>query len=250
MIASPGIRRWPAIFSILGPAVKSLSQALGELLYPPACLSCANMAVSESCRNLCPDCWRQILQAEVPPVVSGDSAHGFAWHLAAWHYGSVIRDVIAAMKYHDHRSLAAALGDLAAHRLHERADTIIPRARRTNWLLVPVPLHPRRRRERGFNQSELIALSLSRCWNIPVASHALRRVRYTRSQASLAATERASNLHDAFSSSRNNVVTGKSIILVDDVMTTGATARACAAVLHSMKAATVSVLTLARVTSA
>lgn len=247
MIASPSLRRWTANLPPLGSAAIALVRAFGELLYPPACMSCASMAESESCRSLCPDCWRQVQQADVPPIVSDASRHGFEWQLAAWPYGSVIRDLIAAMKYRDRRSLAAVLGNLAAHRLHERVDAIVPRALRAGWLLVPVPLHPRRRRERGFNQSELIAQSLGTGWSIPVASQALRRLRYTRSQASLVAAERARNVHGAFGPGRMNVVTGKSIILVDDVMTTGATAGACAAVLLAMGAATVCAMTLARV---
>ena len=109
---------------------------------------------------------------------------------------------------------------------------------------MPVPLHNARYRERGFNQSALVALALSRRWGIPVSETALVRNRQTRSQVGLSAPQRADNIRGAFTAGAE--VRGKVILLVDDVMTTGATASACARGLRQGGAEETRVLTLAR----
>jgi len=111
--------------------------------------------------------------------------------------------------------------------------------------IVPVPLHWWRRWNRGFNQSELLARALSRSTGIPVRD-ALRRTRPTASQAGLSNTARRRNMVQAFRCRREIAVRGKRILLVDDVMTTGSTATACARALKGAGATRVAVLTVAR----
>ncbi|MCP4846320.1 MAG: ComF family protein [Verrucomicrobiaceae bacterium] len=118
------------------------------------------------------------------------------------------------------------------------------------WLLVPVPLHRRRKRERGYNQATEIASAISRTRTLPMC-RALHRTRYTSSQAQLTRKERLGNLHGAFalrpSLSVHSVIKGARILLIDDMFTTGATADACAKVLREEgKAEKVVVATLAR----
>jgi ComF family protein len=109
--------------------------------------------------------------------------------------------------------------------------------------IVPVPLFWRRRLQRGFNQSELLARGLARCTGIP-AVNALRRVRPTPTQAGLSNSVRRQNVAQAF---RSRSVQGKRILLIDDVMTTGATAASCALALKQAGARRVALLTVARV---
>lgn len=109
-----------------------------------------------------------------------------------------------------------------------------------------MPLHWRRSFERGFNQAELVAKHLARRRRIPVV-HAVRRVRATRSQTGLTHSQRRENVSGAFRARRGCRLDGLRVLLVDDVMTTGATASACAGVLKRAGAASVTVLTLARV---
>lgn len=115
--------------------------------------------------------------------------------------------------------------------------------------LIPVPLHPERLRKRRFNQAALLARALSRRVNIPVDTQSLRRVKATASQGGKTASARRRNMQGAFhiAEKRHGNIKGKRLILIDDVMTTGATAEACAGVLKRCGAARVDVLTLARV---
>jgi ComF family protein len=115
--------------------------------------------------------------------------------------------------------------------------------------LIPVPLHAGRLRKRRFNQSLLLARSLAKASGVPVAAHALARVRDTSTQGGLSAKGRARNVAGAFQvrARRRGEVEGKRLILVDDVHTTGATLSACARALNRAGAADVSAITLARV---
>jgi len=109
-------------------------------------------------------------------------------------------------------------------------------------VVVPVPLHWRRRRQRGFNQAEALVRSLGQPWQ-----DALRRRRSTRSQTDLQAAQRHRNVRDAFVLRRRASVSGRLVLLVDDVATTGATLEACARVLRAAGAREVRALTVARV---
>jgi ComF family protein len=112
-------------------------------------------------------------------------------------------------------------------------------------VLVPVPLHPRRLRQRGFNQSQLLARALGRLAGLPVADALARRVE-TATQTGLSAAARRRNVEGAFRAVRPAAVGGRVVVLVDDVLTTGATARACARALRDAGASAVRLLTLAR----
>jgi ComF family protein len=114
-------------------------------------------------------------------------------------------------------------------------------------VLVPVPLHPRRRLERGFNQSELLARELARRTGLEVAAKALVRRKDTAPQAGLSAAERRRNVAGAFAVRQRARVAGRTAVLLDDVWTTGATALACARILREAGATEVRLLSVARV---
>ena len=160
---------------------------------------------------------------------------------AAYCYGSyegALRELIHLYKYGRVRTLAKPLGDLLAAALprEERFDAI-----------TAVPLHWRREWQRGFNQSELLARTMAARYGIPVVP-ALRRVRATKTQAGLSNTRRHQNVATAFECRRGaHALAAKRILLIDDVMTTGATAAACARALKRAGAAKVALLTVARV---
>jgi len=156
-----------------------------------------------------------------------DAAYSFAA------YEGVLRRLIHLYKYARIRTLARPLSDLLlrAMPLDERFDCI-----------VPVPLHWTRRWNRGFNQSELLAREIGRRTGIPVV-RALARSRSTRTQAGLSNHARRQNVTRAF---RARPVEGKRILLIDDVMTTGATGAACAMALKRAGAGRVALLTVAR----
>jgi ComF family protein len=111
-------------------------------------------------------------------------------------------------------------------------------------VIVPMPLHWRKQWQRGFNQSDLLARKVGKRWNVPV-KRLVRRIRATVVQAGLTSAKRRANVSGAFRAKA--AVNGKKVLLVDDVMTTGATASACASALKRAGAARVTLLTLARV---
>jgi ComF family protein len=159
---------------------------------------------------------------------------------AAYCYGAyegVLRDLIHLYKYAGMRPLAKPLGDLLG--------AALPRDQRFE-VVVPVPLHWRRRWSRGFNQAELLARATALRCGIPMRK-ALRRTRSTETQAGLSNSRRRRNVADAFRVTSRQDVAGRRVLLVDDVMTTGATAGACAAALKRDGARSVALLALARV---
>jgi competence protein ComFC len=159
---------------------------------------------------------------------------------AAYCFGSyegVLRELIHLFKYGKVDTLARPLVDFL--------DAALPRDERID-AIVPVPLHWWRKWRRGFNQSELLAKALSKRTGVPVFA-ALRRTRPTAVQAGLSNTARRRNVTGAFSSRRARSLKGKHVLLIDDVMTTGSTASACAIALKRAGAVRVALLTLARV---
>lgn len=160
---------------------------------------------------------------------------------AAARYGDVARDLVHLLKYGDRLDLARPLGRWMARagaELLADADA-----------LVPVPLHWSRLWQRRFNQSAALAQAISSISGVPVADHILARDQATPPQVGLTKSERASNVQGAFSvpESARIDVKGRKLIVIDDVLTSGATASACARVLRRARASRIDVLVLARV---
>jgi ComF family protein len=214
--------------------------ALTNALLPVRCVACsAPQAVSPlllctSCDALlrlndgarCPTCdlpgrCRRCEQA----------AWAFASIRAPFLYDGVLAELIAAMKFSRREDVAWALGRELGRRLLPVAATI-----------VPVPLGKRRRRQRGFNQSAILARALAQRWQAPLC-HALVRVRETSPQSELAPSARAANVKDAFATRRP---LAGAVVLVDDVVTTGETAHAAAQALRLAGATRVMVIAAAR----
>jgi ComF family protein len=155
-----------------------------------------------------------------------------------------MREAIHALKYGGRPVVATPLGRLLA----DLAPGVVP-APPAEWAegLVPVPLHRARLAERGFNQAELLAAPCAARWRLPVFGRVLVRTRPTPPQTDLDAAARRANVRNAFAVPRPAEVRGRRLLLVDDVLTTGATADAAAQALRAAGAAAVGVLTLARV---
>ena len=174
------------------------------------------------------------LDAEGRCALCRSGLRGFDAAYSFGAYEGVLRELIHLYKYGKVRTLARPLSGLLAQALPR--DEAFDAA-------VPVPLYWRRRLQRGFNQAELLARGLSRRTGIPVVK-ALGRVRPTPTQAGLSNSARRQNVVKAF---RARSVTGQRILLIDDVMTTGATAASCALALKQAGARRVALLTVARV---
>jgi len=155
-------------------------------------------------------------------------------------YGGHLMEAIHLLKYGKKTCLAQPLGVLAKETFFHFWDTD------AMDLLVSVPLHIKRLRERGFNQAHLMIWKWAKREGIPFDGLALSRTRWTEPQTTLARTERRKNVRGAFSLRQPERIKGERILLVDDVFTTGATVNECARVLTRAGAAFVDVLTLAR----
>lgn len=199
------------------------------LLYPPRCLVCRAMGEPD----LCAACLSDI--AALPPPASGPGR-------ALWAYEGRMREAIHHFKYRDRPQLALPLGTLlaaaaraqAAHFNNLSVDAV-----------VPVPMSPARRRERGYNQSERLARVLAADLSLPLDTRSLCRVRPTRPQVGLTGEARRTNMRGAFAVPRPDAIAGKTLLLIDDVSTTGSTIIECAGTLQAAGASAVYALTLA-----
>jgi ComF family protein len=231
-----------------------------DLLFPAVCPVCESALGAGRRDPLCGECW-QTMPRLTPPWCArcglafptfGPLAHttggdchactvdqpAFAWARAAVDYDGPAREALQAFKFGGRRLLARPLAQLIV-------DT--PEAERAVRAdaLVPVPLAPARERERGFNQAEALAERLAPRFGVPVRAGWLARTRLTAPQTELSAAERRSNVRGAFGAAR--AVHGRSVVLIDDVFTTGATVSECARALAGAGAREIGVLTVARV---
>ena len=172
--------------------------------------------------------------------------HPFARAVAYGSYDGGLRALIHLLKYHGMRPAARVLGRMLA----EAWAGLEPAFEQPTVLVIPVPLYRSKRRQRGFNQAELIARSALKCYSaeqrLQLAPDILTRTRDTHSQIGLTSHQRRENLRGAFAVTRATEVTGREVLLVDDVCTTGTTASECSRVLRRAGASQVWVATVAR----
>jgi len=241
--------------SIFAP-IQRVAETLVSLLYPPHCAACgvstpAQVFVCPQCANgahrieapFCRQC-SQPFDGDITDEFCCSNCDGRKFHFdcAVTRYRSkgIVRDFVHRFKYEQAYYLRRPLAEWAAVGLTDKRILVRPYD-----FLVPVPLHPARKRERGFNQAEAIGSLLAERTGKPMKS-ALRRTRYTTTQTRLDRAERMENLRGAFEVRHPEVVRDRHLILIDDVFTTGSTIEECARVLHHAGAASVRALTVAR----
>ncbi|MEO5754454.1 MAG: ComF family protein [Chthoniobacterales bacterium] len=231
-------------------------RGLVSLFYPPFCAGCA--AAIESGDYLCPSCREKAPRLRAPFCAKcsqsfpgditgtftcancADRALHFDAAITAYRSRGVVRKVVHDFKYGRQIHLRHLLGGWLAEAL-----TDLRLAGRRFDLIVPVPLHSARQRERGFNQAELLATALHRVTGLPVGD-VLQRTRYTTTQTQFDRSERMENLRGAFRLRRGSNVQDLRMLLVDDVLTTGSTLSECALILKEGGAISVHAVTVAR----
>jgi len=206
----------------------------------PVCANCLKEPAPISAEFFCLNCRTPFrnsfpLDSEGRCMLCRNGRRGFDEAFCYGAYEGTLRKLIHLFKYRGMRRLAQPLGALLSDAL--------PRARQFD-LVTAVPMHWRKRWQRGYNQAELLAATIAQARRIP-AGRILRRASFQRAQAGLSNAQRRENVAGAFRARRK--VAGLRILLVDDVMTTGATAGACARALKQAGAKSVSLLALARV---
>ncbi len=210
---------------------RSIVQPLKDFFFPPLCLSCAGRLSSVE-EYLCSRCVRALVRVgqedHTMTVLRDRFAHANAvaafFPLYYFEEHGVLQHVIHALKYEGITALGAIYGEAIGSALRavpEYADVDV---------IIPVPLHPQKERERGYNQSEWICRGIAGVMHRRVEADVVTRRKNTRTQTKLSAAERLDNVRDAFEVVRGAAVRirGASILLVDDVVTTGATVHSCA----------------------
>lgn len=227
-----------------------------NLFFPPLCLLCHAPCGASPDSSFCPRCLSGCLpvtsprcpRCALPFATIGGNDHvcgecllqppDFAWTVAAGLYEEALRHAIHRFKFDGSIALDRPLAGLLETVWQCTVPAWIPD------LIVPVPLHPHRLAQRTYNQALLIARELGRSRQLPVDSRLLIRILPTVAQAGLTARERHHNLRGAFALTRP--LAGEKVLLIDDVMTTGTTARICATVLRCNGAGEVALAVLAR----
>jgi ComF family protein len=224
-------------FSPVAPAYPSprlLERSL-DLLFPPLCVGCRRVG-----RWICPDCWPRVgwLAGSICGVCNvpsgqnpcrqcSDPTSPVRTVVAVAGFGGLAREAVHALKYEGRHAISSMMGRLMA----EAAAPVAAD------LLVPIPLHTSRRRERGYDQAALLTRAAARELQLPASLDTLRRVRKTRQQVRLTLEERRLNVEGAFVVTRT--LDGETVLLLDDVFTTGSTMRSAAEELRKAGAGSV-----------
>ena len=229
-----------------------------DIIYPPQCMACAEIISPPKSQIFCAACQEKIsfITGSICPIcgipfwgspagshICGNCLENKPFYNQARSvagFETVIMDTIHKFKYGRSISLGNVLGSFMA-------DFSFPNFDFSEYsLLIPVPLHIKRLRERGFNQSLLLAKELGKKYKLPVNFSLLKRCKFTLTQTGLNKSEREKNIKGAFAVADKKKIAGENIILIDDVYTTGATINECAQILLKAGAQKVAALTLAR----
>lgn len=226
--------------------MRKIFNDLLHLFFPKLCMLCQTPLVGGE-DHICLKCLCDLPRTGHNFLEENPATYLFGgkvpvYHAAAFlHYekGGHVQLLIHSLKYHDNREIGFRLGRMAGLRyqkaiLSDRPD-----------LLLPVPLHPKKRKQRGYNQSEWIARGLNTLLKLPIDTTSLRRTKETETQTHKQTYDRWLNMQDIFSVVDREALAGKHILLIDDVITSGSTIGACAEALLTIPGVRVSVLAIA-----
>lgn len=217
-----------------------------NIFFPNVCKACGN-ALYQQEKVICLDClyklpktgFHQHIENPVSRVFWGRVDIHAATSFLFFSKGGKVQQLIHALKYKGNQETGTYLGNLLG------ADLIQSELYKSVDLVIPVPLHPKKQHKRGFNQSDCIATGIGQAMKIPVVTDKLIRTTHTSSQTKKSRESRWDNVKGVFEVIDSPTLEGKHVLLVDDVLTTGATLESCAETLLSIQGVRVSVATLA-----
>ncbi len=225
-----------------------------DVLFPKRCLGCGQTGTylcKDCIQNIgqsdlvCPKCEKLAIGGQTHPICRRRYALDGLWSLGV--YQDPLKKVIQKLKYRSINELSKLLTDITLDYWARYQPFLLDEIKKNGgeWTIIPVPLHWFRENKRGFNQSSLIGKDLAKRMGLTY-QEALKRTRYTKQQAKLKGPERHQNIKNAFSLNSKFIIHNSSIILIDDVWTTGSTLRECCYILKRSGAKKVWALTLAR----
>lgn len=226
--------------------LNDIKKGLLNLVYPRLCESCSKPLLAEE-EVLCLNCniyklprtaYHHITENQTFMRFAGRVNVLRATSLAYFIADGLLQHLLHGLKYDDKQYIGVFLGKQLGYDLLQ-----------TNWhkgidLIIPVPLHPKKEELRGFNQAAIIAYGMSEVLGTPVNTTALIRNKFTESQTQKTREERINNMIDAFTITDEDSIAGKHILLIDDVLTTGATLESCAQSLLNIQGVSVSIATV------
>ena len=204
-----------------------------DFVYPPYCILCEG-ELERKHKLVCQSCWNRLEPFETAETYISQNRI-----LSVYPYSNQMRTIIHQLKYSGKLHLAEHLGQAMA-------DLVIKDKKlRTADFVIAVPLHKVKKRSRGFNQSDLLARKISQTSGINVIDNILLRKRYTQKQSLLPIDKRAKNVEGAFEVKNGDMLQGKNLVLVDDIITTGSTVNECIKVLRDAGSGNVTALAAA-----
>jgi len=219
--------------------LSNLLMGISNLVFPPLCKSCDRRMPSNRA-VICDQCWDKLPLFDPVEFRKKPVPEFLDNIVSVFLFDDLFQAIVHALKYQGNPSIGRRMGLEMAR--HLEAATLV----NTTTVLLPVPLHPIKRRERGYNQAEMIAEGLRQAWGTPIVADGLCRRKNTVTQTKLNAAERKRNMESAFMVQTGTNFRGETtIILIDDVFTTGATLSAAAQALRSAGVHRVCALTAA-----
>lgn len=227
-------------------SVSYCSQAVSNLIFPRLCFGCDQLSVEEN-EFFCVGCmtdlpfteFEKIRDNPVEKLFWGRVKASFATSTFFYQEETPIQKAIHRIKYDNQRELGLFFGELMGYRLAS-----LTTSHKIDYL-IPMPLHPKKEKSRGYNQASLLCRGISKATGIPCHENFLKRSTHTATQTKKSRIERWENVSDVFGVNKDPAMLGKNILLVDDVITTGASTEACIQTLLDAGTGKVSVSSLA-----
>jgi len=226
--------------------LRELSNDLLHVMFPDLCLACRKLPKTRDA-SFCVDCLHIMPYTDHFFIKENDVTKHFRGRVTLLHGGALLRfreggivqNMLHQLKYKKRREIGEVLGEIAGRKFLDSPLFMVPD------IIIPVPVHPEKVRRRGYNQSSVFGMAVGQVIGVPLSDHVLIKDKETTSQTGKSRTDRVVNVEEVFVLKRPDEINGRNVLLVDDVVTTGATLEACCLKLKESGAKSLSILTIA-----